>query len=209
MERLNQYLPRLVAKVKLQEELEDPAGFRDRYPSYWRGQRHPLQCSYLENPMGRGAWWAAVHGTVKSDMTERLHFHFSLSCTGEGNGNPLQCSYLENPWDSGAWRAAIYGVAQSQTQLKWLSSSIPLIMSVLFQKIGFGNKKYIFYWIPFSNVLVIVDCYYLIAHSKDFFHKEGKAPNHWHFPTVVLEKPLESPLESKKIKSVNPKGNQA
>ena len=47
-------------------------------------------------------------------------------------------------------------------------------MSVLFQKIGFGNKKYIFYWIPFSNVLVIVDCYYLIENSKDFFIKKAK-----------------------------------
>ena len=54
----------------------------------------------------------------ESDMTERLHFHFSLSCIGEGNGNPLQCSCLENPRDGGAWWAAIYGVAQSQTQLK-------------------------------------------------------------------------------------------
>ena len=50
-------------------------------------------------------------------------FHFSLSCIGEGNGNPLQCSCLENPKDRGAWWAAIYGVAQSQTRLKWLSSS--------------------------------------------------------------------------------------
>ena len=56
-------------------------------------------------------------------MTERLHFHFSLSCTGEGNGNPLQCSCLENPRDRGAWWAAIYGVAQSRTGLKQLSSS--------------------------------------------------------------------------------------
>ena len=55
-------------------------------------------------------------------MTERLHFHFSLSCI-EGNGNPLQCSCLENPRDGGAWWAAVYGVAQSQTRLKWLSSS--------------------------------------------------------------------------------------
>ena len=46
--------------------------------------------------MDRGAWWAAVHGVTK-DMTERLHFHFSPSCIGEGNGNPLQCSCLENP----------------------------------------------------------------------------------------------------------------
>ena len=58
-----------------------------------------------------------------SDTTERLHFHFSLSCLGEGNGNPLQCSCLENPRDRGAWWAAVYGVAQSQTRLKWLSSS--------------------------------------------------------------------------------------
>ena len=51
------------------------------------------------------------------------HFHFSLSCIGEGNGNPLQCSCLENPRDGGAWWAAVYGVAQSRTRLKRLSSS--------------------------------------------------------------------------------------
>ena len=62
-------------------------------------------------------------GSLESDKTERLHFHFSLSCIGEGNGNPLQCSCLENPRDGGAWGAAIYGVAQSQTRLKRLSSS--------------------------------------------------------------------------------------
>ena len=38
-------------------------------------------------------------GSLESDTTERLHFHFSLSCIGEGNGNPLQCSCLENPRD--------------------------------------------------------------------------------------------------------------
>ena len=56
-------------------------------------------------------------------MPERLHFHFSLSCIGEGNGNPLQCSFLENPRDGEAWWAAVYGVAQSRTRLKRLSSS--------------------------------------------------------------------------------------
>ena len=56
-------------------------------------------------------------------MTEWLHFHFSLSCIGEGNGNPLQYSCLENPRDRGAWWAAVYWVAQSRTQLKRLSSS--------------------------------------------------------------------------------------
>ena len=62
-------------------------------------------------------------GRWGSDTTDRLHFHFSLSCVGEGNGNPLQCSSLENPRDGGAWWAAIYGVAQSRTWLKWLSSN--------------------------------------------------------------------------------------
>ena len=54
-------------------------------------------------------------GSLRVGTTERLPFHFSLSCTGEGNGNPLQCSCLENPRDGGAWWAAVYGVAQSWT----------------------------------------------------------------------------------------------
>ena len=62
-------------------------------------------------------------GLKELDSTEQLHFHFSLSCIGEGNGNPLQCSCLENPRDGGAWWAAVSGVAQSRTQLKRLSSS--------------------------------------------------------------------------------------
>ena len=68
--------------------------------------------------VGYGPW-----GGQESDVTERLHFHLSLSCIGEGNGNPLQCSCLENPRDGGACWAAICGVAQSWTRLKWLSSS--------------------------------------------------------------------------------------
>ena len=59
----------------------------------------------------------------ESDRTERFHFHFALSCIGEGNGNPLQYSCLVNPRDRGTWWAAVYGVAQSQTRLKRLSSS--------------------------------------------------------------------------------------
>ena len=78
-------------------------------PGKSHGQRSLVGCS----PWGR----------EESDTTGRLHFHFSLSCTGEGNGNPLQCSCLENPRDGGAWWAAIYGVTQSRTWLKQLSSS--------------------------------------------------------------------------------------
>ena len=65
-------------------------------------------------------------GREESDMTKRLHFHFSLSCTGEGNGKPLQYSCLENPRDGGAWWAAVYGVTQSRTRLtQFYSSSSP------------------------------------------------------------------------------------
>ena len=78
-------------------------------PGKSHGQRSLVSCS----PWGR----------EESDTTKQLHFHFSLSCIGEGNGHPFQCSCLENPRDVGAWWAAVYGVTQSQTRLKWLSSS--------------------------------------------------------------------------------------
>ena len=78
-------------------------------PGKSHGRRSLVGCS----PWGR---W-------ESDTSDRLHFHFSLPCIGEGNGNPLQCSCLENPRDGGAWWAAVYGVAQSRTRLKRLSSS--------------------------------------------------------------------------------------
>ena len=69
-------------------------------------------------------------GRQESDTTERLHFHFSLSCIGEGNGNPLQCSCLENLRDGGAWWASVYGVTQSRTRLKRLSSSSSRMVNI-------------------------------------------------------------------------------
>ena len=77
---------------------------------------------------GKSHGWRSLVGCSpwdfeESDTTEQLHFPFSLSCIGEGNGNPLQCSCLENPRDGGARWAAIYGVTQSWTRLKPLSSS--------------------------------------------------------------------------------------
>ena len=90
-------------------------------------QRRQWQPTPVRLP-GKSHGWRSVvgcspWGRQESDTTERLHFHFSLSCIGEGNSNPFQCSCLENPRDGGAWWAAIYGVAQSWTQLKRLSSS--------------------------------------------------------------------------------------
>ena len=91
----------------------------------WRRRWHPTPVLLPGKPHGwRSLVGYSPWGCEESDTTERLHFHFSLSCIGEGNGNPLQCSCLENPRDEGAWWAAISGVAQSWTRLKRLSSMV-------------------------------------------------------------------------------------
>ena len=91
---------------------------------YWRRQWQPTPVLL---PGKSHEWMSLVGcspwGRGESDTTERLHFHFSLSCIGEGNGSPTQCSCLENPRDGGAWWAAFYGVTQIWTRPKQLSSS--------------------------------------------------------------------------------------
>ena len=90
----------------------------------WRTQWHPTPVLLPGKSHGRRSLvGCSPWGPKESDTTERLHFHFSLSCVGEGDGNPLQCSCLENPRDRGAWWVAVYGVAQSCIRLKGFSSS--------------------------------------------------------------------------------------
>ena len=90
----------------------------------WRRQWHPTPVLLPGKSHGwRSLVGCRLWGRTELDTTEWLHFHFSLSFIGEGNGNPLQCSCLENPRDGGARWAAVYGVSQSWTRLKWLSSS--------------------------------------------------------------------------------------
>ena len=93
----------------------------------WRRQWHPTPVLLPGKSHGwRRLVGCSPWGRKESDMTERLHFHFSLSCTGEGNGNPLQCSCLENPRDGGAWWAAVYGNTQSWTRLSDLAAAVML-----------------------------------------------------------------------------------
>ena len=86
------------------------------YWFHWRRQWHPTPVllprkSHVQRRLVGCSPW----GCEESDTTERLHFHFSLSCIGEGSGRPLQRSCLENPRDGGTSWAAVYGLAQSQT----------------------------------------------------------------------------------------------
>ena len=82
----------------------------------WRRQWHPTPVLLLGESHGqRSLVGCSPWDCKESDTTERLHFHFSLSCIGEGNGNPLQYSCLENPRDRRAWWCAVYGVAESDT----------------------------------------------------------------------------------------------
>ena len=90
----------------------------------WRRRWHPTPVLLPGKSHGRRSLvGCSPWGCEALDTTERLHFQFSLSCIGEGNGNPLQCSCLENSRDEGAWWAALCGVAQSRTRLKRLSNS--------------------------------------------------------------------------------------
>ena len=111
--RFSQFHSTLIQNIHFQLKIE--ASLKDTsqaqfYVLKWKshGWRNLVGCSPWDHE--------------ESGTTERLPFHFSLSCIGEGNGNPLQFSCLENPRDGGAWWAAVYGVAQSRTQLKRLRS---------------------------------------------------------------------------------------
>ena len=103
-------------------QTEDSIGLRST--ELQRRQWHPAPVLLPGKSHGRRSLvGCSPWGRKELDTTEQLHFHFSLSCIGEGNGNPLQCSCLENPRDGAAWWAAVYGVAHSRTRLKRLSSS--------------------------------------------------------------------------------------
>ena len=112
---------------------------------HWGRKWQPIPVLLPGKPHGqRSLVGCSPWGREESDTTEQLHFCFSLSCTGKGNGNPVQCSCLENPRDGGAWWAAVYGVAQSRTRLKRLSSSssssrwtsVDKVMSLLFNMLS-------------------------------------------------------------------------
>ena len=121
-----------VKKQQLELDMEQQTGSKSGKEYIMAVSCHPADLTYMQSTSGkcpgkshgqRSLVSCSPWGHEESDTTERLHFQFSFSCIGEGNGNPFQYSCLENPRDRGAWWAAVYGVAQSQTRLKQLSSS--------------------------------------------------------------------------------------
>ena len=86
----------------------------------------------------------------RSDTTERLHFHFSLSCIGEGNGNPLQCSCLENPRDGGAWWAAVYGSHRVRHDWSDLAAAARLVRAFLPR-----SKRLLISWLQSPSAVIL------------------------------------------------------
>ena len=131
------------------------------YVPRWRRQWHPTPVLLPGKSLGwRSLVGCSPWGRYESDTTEWLHFHFSLSCIGEGNGNPLQCSCLENPRDGGAWWTAVYGVAQNRTRLKWLSSSsmCPEPCQPWNWEGSFSQKRTSVTWWLWLNPCVLLEC---------------------------------------------------
>ena len=127
-------------------------------------------------------------GCKELDTTERLHFHFSLSCIREGNGNPLQCSCLENPRDSRAGWAAVYGVTRSRTWLKWLSSRLQYSINITFICIEKQKKSYNLLYFDIHIVEVVWSqiqnifeaCLYTEQMSHIYTHYNLPACREWH-----------------------------
>ena len=118
------------------------------------------------------AWkipWREEPGGLQSMGLQRVVHNSVISLSlftlmqGEGNGNPLQCSCLESPRDGGAWWAAIYGVTQSQTQLKWLSSSS--ITEIVYKNKGKQNLLSWPLFVLFLHQAVYLDFILLACHK--------------------------------------------
>ena len=138
-------------KKAMLKDVQTTAQLQSSHTLAWRTQWHPTPVLLPGKSHGRRSLVGCnPWGHWESDTTEWLHFHFSLSCIGEGNGNPLQCSCLENPKDRGAWWAAVYGVAQSQTLLKWLNRGLEY--SAWESSLSFPSSLFLFFSFPvFSN----------------------------------------------------------
>ena len=129
----------------------------------YRRQWHPTPVLLPGKSHGcRSLVGCSPWGHWELDTTQWLHFHFSLSCIGEGNGSPLQCSCLENPRDGGAWWAAVHGVTQSRTRLKRLSSSSSQCL-----------------WYKWQTIFSV--CHFFFFTYSHFWHRFFYAIKNWNY----------------------------
>ena len=122
------------------------------------GNGNPLQYSCLENPVDRGAWWAAVHSvTYRWTRLKQFSMH---ACIGEGNGNPLQYSCLDNPMDRGACLGCRLWCSTESDMTEQLSLS-PLFLSssncCFLTCIQISQKADQVVWYSHKNFLVCCD----------------------------------------------------
>ena len=168
-------------------------GLRHHLSKTRRRQRHPTPVLLPGKSHGRRSLVAcSPWGHWESGTTEWLHFDFSLSCIGEGNGSPLQCSCLENPRDGGAWWAAVYGVAQSRTQLKWLSSSSSSSLRLGTVPLTFRRTLWVVFWITLDTLRTVESASQTLisSHILEDVNRQGeKSSQITHISISNAEKP--------------------
>ena len=168
-------------------------GLRHHLSKTRRRQRHPTPVLLPGKSHGRRSLvGCSPWGHWESGTTEWLHFDFSLSCIGEGNGSPLQCSCLENPRDGGAWWAAVYGVAQSRTQLKWLSSSSSSSLRLGTVPLTFRRTLWVVFWITLDTLRTVESASQTLisSHILEDVNRQGeKSSQITHISISNAEKP--------------------
>ena len=142
--------------------------FINIYTLLWRRQWQPTPVFLPGKSHGRRSLvGCSPWGLEESDTTEWLHFYFSLSCIGDGNGNPLQCSCLENPRDGGAWWAAICEVAQSRHNWSDLAAAAAayFIEVQLTYNVSSAQQKDLVIYI-YIYTYIIFRSFYIIGYYK-------------------------------------------
>ena len=138
---------------KLYVKLEQPDLWSVKY-TLWGRQWHPTPVLLPGKSHGRRTLvGCSPWGHEESDMTEQIHFHFSLSCIGEGNGNPLQCSCLENPRDGEPGRLPSMG--SHRVGLNWTDLAAAAAVHKCYPKAFFFQSVCLFVWLSIGEEALI------------------------------------------------------
>ena len=181
--------------------------------------------STVSSPDNRRNWWTAGDGRCPSHILylELVEIATMILCVPQDRCDLKILSWLGVPWWQGLIHLSITclgWVAQPQYGKLFVQESCPLSWRIYSSSILPSTDK-----LPGAPLLQVVPMknvfrphqYLLLREITPGSHvliweldnKEGWALKNWCFWTVVLEKTLENPLDSKEIKLVSPKGNQS